>query len=50
MVEALSDVAMSDQGNNNMQMDENSDVVIKPRNIYSNNALRRAVPQTDLKK
>ena len=31
-----------------MQIDE--DVVIKPRNNFSNSALRCVVPQTDLKK
>lgn len=50
MVEASSDVSMSAKGEGEMSVDEGSDVVIKPRNSFSSNALRRAVPQTDLRK
>jgi len=44
----------SDAGTQNedsyMQDDGQVEVVIKPRNNYSSNALRRAVPRTDLNK
>jgi hypothetical protein len=44
----------SDAGTQNedsyMQGDDQVDMVIKPRNNYSSNALRRAVPRTDLNK
>lgn len=46
MVEAREDVSMSGTSNDEMQVDE----VYKPRNTFSSNALRRAVPQTDLQK
>ena len=52
MVDASVDVAMSSSkaSEDNMSIDEQFDVVIKPRTLYSNLALRKAVPHTDLKK
>ena len=41
----------ADGGNEDtMQVDEMMEVVIKPRNLFTSSALRRAVPQTDIKK
>ena len=54
MVEAKADQSMesgSQQNNDDsMIVDEQVEIVKKPRNNYSNSALRRVVPQTDLKK
>ena len=52
MVEANSNQSMesgSHQGEDTEMADE-VEIVKKPRNNYSNSALRRVVPQTDLKK
>ena len=55
MVEAgRDDVSMNSLNNNinedTMMADSSIEVVVKPRNNFSNSALRRVVPQIDLKK
>ena len=55
MVEAVrEDVSMDslypEQNEDTLMTDERVEVVVKPRNNFSNSALRRVVPQMDLKK
>ena len=55
MVEAVREDVSMDSLNPNlnedtMMVDERVEVVVKPRNMFSNSALRRVVPSIDLKK